>query len=371
MTIRCSHLAAMALALAASPAAGAPSPLGNQPLQRRTATLKALPADFGAFLAADLRKEHSRLVTAAMRRNASMNAGRYDWAKRRVSELQTRLAPWLKATDKALWDLLPSQEMPRDFFVHRTGAGCPACAAPVVYNAWKVDIWKSPWTVSCPSCRTVFPSNDFASYYRSSLDAMGRFRPGAGDPRFLEPRAGAEARWADDGTGVHQGDQRWFFAARCAFVIWQEALRATAELAELYTLTDDPAAAHAAGVLLARTADLYPEMDYTPHARDWDMEASTGGSGLGRIQGCIWECFTVTDLATAYDHVFDALLEDTALAAFVAAQPGTPDRGAVSTPRDVAAMIQRRLIMEGIRGVLDGRVRGNPGMHQTAMAAAA
>ena len=257
MTIRCSHVAAMALALAASPAAGAPSPLGNQPLQRRTAPLTPLPADFDAFLSADLRKEHSRLVTAAMRQNAVRNAGRYDWAKARVNELQGRLAPWLKATDKALWDLLPSQEMPRDFFVHRTGAGCPACAAPIVYNGWRVDVWKSPWSVACPSCRTVFPSNDFSSYYRSSLDATGRFRLGAGDPRFLQPRAGTEARWADDGTGVHQGDQRWFFAARCAFVIWQQALRATAELAELYTLTDDPAVAHAAGVLLARTVRIW------------------------------------------------------------------------------------------------------------------
>jgi len=122
--------------------------------------------------------------------------------------------------------------------------------------------------------------------------------------------AGAPASWADDGSGALVDGKRWFFVANYAFRLWEQMLDVLEKMAVVYTLTEDGAYAHKAGVLLDRMADLYPEMDFAPHfARG--MECSTGGSGRGRIQGKIWETWTVQKASLAYDQVYDALIIQT------------------------------------------------------------
>src|SRR5207237_4052311 len=100
-------------------------------------------------------------------------------------------APWLAMTDDALWGLVPSQELPRSihvFNVYGTNkiALCPRCKEGIIpfgNYPWLTDVFKRPWKIECPSCREVYPKNDFGAYYRSALGEHGFFRRGKGDAR--------------------------------------------------------------------------------------------------------------------------------------------------------------------------------------------
>ncbi len=319
-------------------------------------------------------KTGSVIVTSEMRANAVRNCERHEWAATHRDNLIAQVKPWLDMSDEELWNLLPSQDMPRDASVNR-GEGCPNCGMEhyeANYNPsrWRWDFADKPWKVRCANCDEWFPKNDFQAYYESALDEQGKFRQGAGDPQFLEPEEGAPAEWTDDGTGAKVGENKWFFGAYYAFRIWQHMLDTTERFAILYTLTEDPIYAHKAGVLLDRMADLYPEIDYRPHY-SLGMEASTGGSGEGRVQGCIWETWTAQKLSLAYDYTYDALLEDEELVEFSQAMSVRYGTGDKSSAQTIANHMEEHLLREFIIGVLDKRIWGNEGMHQYSMAAAA
>jgi hypothetical protein len=319
-------------------------------------------------------KTSSRLVTRAQRRQAVANCQRYPWAAQMRDQATAEARPWLEMSDERLWKLLTSQGMPRDTLVNFHGQGCPRCGPEQRHAArpvWRVQVLERPWQVQCGHCQQWFPSNDFAAYYASALDDAHRFQLGRGDRRFLQPRPeGGNPLWIDDGLGVRVGDQQWFFAAFYAAQIWLAASQAVENLAVAYTLTDDPAYAHKAGVLLDRMADLYPDMDYAPwHALG--MEASTGGSGKGRVAGRIAECYLAHRVSRAYDLAFDALREDAELAAFSARMAVENGAGGKGSVREIVDHIENNLIKQFIRGVLEEKIAGNEGMTQHAMAAAA
>ncbi len=319
-------------------------------------------------------KSGSVFITKELRENAISNVERYEWAAAYRDSIVARVQPWMERSDEELWRMLPSQDMPRDAAVNRTGDGCPNCGqehynAPYNPSRWHVDFTR-PWQVRCGQCNQWFPSNDFAAYYESALDDQGKFRQGAGDPRFLQPVGGGNPQWIDDGTGVNIDGKKWFFAAFYAFNVWQTLIDTAECMGIAYTLTGDPAYAHKAGVLLDRMADIYPEMDYPPHYA-LGMECSTGGSGRGRVQGKIWEAFTAQKLSLAYDHVYDALIADQELAAFSARMSEQYATGDKSSPEAVARHIEDHLLREFIEGIRDRSIQGNPGSHQYAMAAAA
>jgi hypothetical protein len=122
--------------------------------------------------------------------------------------------------------------------------------------------------------------------------------------------------------------------------------------------------------MLARLADLYPKMDFYP-LHQLSFAHSHGGTGRGRVEGCIWECFNGVSWALAYDWIFDALITDEPLARFVGEKHRHEKRHPIHSPRELAMHIERNLIEEIITGVKDGRLRGNQGMHQSAIIAAA
>ena len=319
-------------------------------------------------------KTGSVIVTAQMRENAVRNVERYEWAKQRRDAVVSRVQRWMEMSDEELWRMLPSQEMPRDSSVNR-GEGCPNCGmdhykAPYNPARWHWDFDEHPWQAQCRNCGQWFPSNDFKAYYESALDEHGKFHLGAGNPQYLKPLEGGNPEWVDDGTGVKIGEAKWFFGAHYAFRVWHALIDAADDLATAYTLTNDARYAHKAAVILDRMADLYPEMDYNPHYR-LGMEASTGGSGKGRVQGCIWETFTAQKLSSAYDLVYDAMLGDAELVAFsqtMAAQYGTGEKSSATA---IAEHIERHMLREFVIGLKDGRLAGNAGMDQHAMALAA
>lgn len=325
-------------------------------------------------------KEASSLVTATMRGNAIRNAERYDWAQAQRANIVRQAEKWLDKSDRELWGAVPSPDFPRNSSANRDGIGCPNCGKEqfTQRDYWGLDMDKRPWKIWCNNCHEVFPTNDFGAYYKSALDEHGVYHQGAGDKTLLyneehpDPEDPLHMYGVDDGLGFTNADgQQWTFIALYGYHRWIDCIRGAKALAEAYTLTDDMRYAHKCGILLARIADFYPEIDYNPQVHRRGFCISCGGSGKGRIQGTIWECFTATDLATAYDTVYDALKDDAELAASL---NGLRAERGLEPTGDIAAVckhIETDLLMEFGKSVYDGRIHGNPGMHQLAMVATA
>jgi hypothetical protein len=331
-------------------------------------------------------KQASLTVTAGARANAVRNAARFPWAAAERDAAVRSAAPWLVLSDEALWALVPGQELPRSIHVYKVygtnqTALCPNCKSGIIPSGnypWLTDVFRRPWKIECPNCHEVYPKNDFGAYYCSALDARGIFRRGKGDARLLfnaehpDPKDPLHTFAVDDGYGWQEpGGQRWdFIAVYTQWGLWREITRGIGALARAYTLTDEPKYAHKCGVLLARLADVYPEMDWHP-LYEAGFSHSDGGSGVGRVEGRIWECGNGRSWALAYDHIFDGIKEDAALARFAGEQHRREGLTPVTSPVLLAAHIERGLIEEIVAGVKDGRLRGNQGMHQSAIIAAA
>lgn len=339
-------------------------------------------------------KRASITVTAEMRTNAKTNAERYEWAQKQRDNLKTKLKNYLEASDEFLWNLLPSQSVRRSHYSNikhvasTSGEERPWNPADVVpadvgppgsgekhfsvpheaSGGWgtvfryHIDPFEHPWKLQCRGSGEWYPKNDFAAFYASALDENGNFDPSRGDRAFLKSEGppGTE-EWVDDGTGCVIGEHEFLFVAHYAFRIWQQCIDVVRDLAELYTLTGDPLPAHKAGVLLARMAELYPEIKY--RTRPFSPERPYSGGAMDSI----WETWTAERLSLAYDRIFDALVEDQELANFVSRE--TDDPGLA--PRQVAGMIEDDLLREFLRRIREYEIFGNAGMHQTAMAATA
>jgi hypothetical protein len=338
----------------------------------------------------------SRTVDSEMRRIAQTNVARYTWAQDRVTNLRERLVDYLSAEDRFLWEMLPAQNMPRilyaaietppaannyldDPFLWPKTPIRPVREAPPGSEAlhfeeppavsrgfgrkwhFHIDPFNHPWQVQSRGSGRWYPSNDLNAYYRSGLDGAGVFQRHLADPLFLEPATAGGT--IDDGTGHLEDGTRHVFAAHYAFRVWQEATHAIRDLAELYSLTGDPEAAHKAGILLLRAAEVYPQMFYSGDPRN-PTALRTGG-----VQDYIWENWTVEYLSLAYDQVFDALVENLALGRFLASQHGFEQQQ--YTPRQVAGFIEDRLLRDFAQRLQERRIIGNPGMPQLAMTAVA
>ena len=123
------------------------------------------------------------LINEESRRNILNNIGKFSWA-REIADNAVKEAD--KICDEGfeyLWSLMTSQELPRSAYF-RNLCGCLNCGE--LTSHYTKDHKNSPWKCVCPKCGCVFPTNDFASYYESSLDESGRFVPGKGDKRFLK-----------------------------------------------------------------------------------------------------------------------------------------------------------------------------------------
>ncbi|KYH41530.1 MAG: heparinase [Candidatus Bathyarchaeota archaeon B26-2] len=330
-------------------------------------------------------KKCSRTVTAAMRATAVANAKRFEWAKRERDAIVKRAAPILKMSDKHLWELVPSQELPRTVHVqllrgNNRVSSCPNCGPILKYGnyPWICNVESMPWKIKCPNCHEVYPKNDFGAYYRSALDRHGFFRRGAGDPRLLfnvehpDPDDPLHKAWVDDGYGYNDPQTgRWdFIAYYVQWGLWPYIRNLVTNAAEAYCVTDDPRYAHKAGVLLSRIADVYPDMDWAPLNR-LGFSHSDGGSGAGRIEGQIWETRNAFAYSLAYDRIYDAISRDYSLSKFLDKQARKHDLPSLPSPAAVCRHIEEDLLLEFYKSARDGRIRGNEGMCQAAMIATA
>jgi hypothetical protein len=333
-------------------------------------------------------KIKSRFVTSGMRKNAIHNVSSFDWARDRQAEVIEAAALWLDRSDNELWKMVTAQELPRTVYTNAgllyggVAAHCANCGgdAPKKHGRsfWAVDESKL-WKTTCLNCGEVYPKNDFGAFYETALDSHGMFRRKLGNRSLLfnadHPESDDPLRnvHVDDGYGMvdEHGNSHHPIAYYNFERVWRQQVQAGVQrLAEAFTLTDDKRYAHKAAVLLDRIADVYPEMDYLPLSK-LGFQHSHGGSGEGRIEGCIWETVIVQHLAESYDAIFDGIAEDEELVTFCSSKALEFDLGDKSNSQAICAHIHEDFLIEALASVKDGRIRGNTGMTHCSLAAAA
>ncbi|MBI3948472.1 MAG: heparinase II/III family protein [Armatimonadetes bacterium] len=307
-------------------------------------------------------KEHSRFVTAQMRGNALENAKRFEWAAAQQSAAIAGARTWLAKSDDELWEMITTQELPRDIHTNKE-IGCPRCGDGIVpfgNYPWQVG---GEWELKCPNCGEVYPKNDFRAYYRSALDEHGCFRRARGDARLLvnaehpDPGDPLHKLYVDDGYGLHdeKGNRHRFIAYYNSWVQWARIRGALSSLSVAYTLTSDRRYAHKAAVLLDRIADVYPDMDLAPFQK-LGFEHS---GRQGRIQGSLWENDMVWAVAQAYDAIYEGIQGDEELARFCSAKARQYALGDKSSTRAICRHIEDHLLVSMLGSYKDGRIDGN------------
>ncbi|MCD6362287.1 MAG: heparinase II/III family protein, partial [Armatimonadetes bacterium] len=299
---------------------------------------------------------------------ATLHAG---WTDENRARAREKWARYLQLSDEELWALLPAPQIYRSMGVNKT-EGCPNCGQEA-YKAgglwpFKCDIFAAPWKVRCPSCGEVFPKNDFAAFYASGLDERGYFDPERADRSLLfntehpDPNDPLHMYAVDDGTGWvdAEGHRFWFIARYCGF-LWIQVTRDVQAMAADYQRSGEPALAHAAALLLARKADLEPDLNFT------EQGVHPGTYKLGGDKGkAIWACGPYSEAArmrallAAYDDLWEPIGEDTALVEFLTrkcADIGHPEWAGSADA--VRRHIERELIAEGARDVIRTRAEGS------------
>jgi hypothetical protein len=184
-----------------------------------------------------------------------------------------------------------------------------------------LDALRYRWKVQCPHCGKLFPTNDFAAFYRSGLDERGVFDPKRADRSLLfnaehpDPNDPLHKFGVDDGEGYVDGDKRWrFIGAYLIYGQWKQlVLGGIKNLAAAYLVTGDKVYARKAGILLDRVADLYPQFDFRTQAVVYERHLGSNG------YVSIWHdaCKETRLLALAYDAIFEAIRNDDELLAFL------------------------------------------------------
>jgi oligo-alginate lyase len=312
-------------------------------------------------------KQCSRMVTAEMRANALANVEKYDWAANAQKGAIAAAEGYLQLSDDELWEMIPSQELPRDIHTNKED-GCPKCANGIFKYGnypWKVA---GAWKLQCPNCGEVFPKNDFWAFYKSALDKHGFFHRELGDQKLLfnadhpDPKDPLHKLYVDDGYGMldENGNKHRMIAYYNSWIHWSHIRKVLGAFVQAYVLTSDPQYAHKAAVMLDRLADVYPDMNFLPLSQQ-GFEHSHGGSRQGRILGCIWEAGMANSLASAYDKIFDGLKDNAELVKFCSEKSKQHDLGDKNSIEAICQHIEDHLLMEILISCKDGRIAPNTG----------
>ena len=222
---------------------------------------------------------------------------------------ETTLAWWADQTDATLWRQFPYPEFPQAHFVNVT-QGCPNCGTAIFrhggFYPWKRIHLPLDFRSVCPSCASVYPSNDFlANDFTSGPnpdDGFGYFDPN-GHPYLF--------------TATYHRDQLMRFEA---------GMRALT--GALRTRSFDPHLARKLAILLVRYAvdALYvaavPQFRYGPSLgveepwnwgqTDWAEEpnpiAALAAKGMRRYSIDI--PYVSDTLALAYDTIWPLIRDD-------------------------------------------------------------
>ena len=359
-------------------------------------------------------KSRASYMTAEKAETARENVKKYDWARKEVYEKYISSAD--KYADKIdeIYDMIPSEGIPRGNVVGAEGDPdmfvCRYCGANLSLTGghypWHHDPLKHPWKIQCPECKRLFPSNDFAGFYKLGLNEYGEFDVNLAHKRnaelvaegkdgflknILYPEKGED--WGvDDGFGYLPNDENgnprvyengvrerhtyiaeyvhsglWYYPVKNGRALISDAVDSCAWA---YFYTGEKKYGRCAAILLDRIADFYPYYDLLPYARNfWN---SHGGGYRGKILGCIWETFAIAELfAIDYDLVFD-MYDDEFVADYIRNKSRKIKmRHAKETPSQIRTNIEDGLLRTIFEGLCDCSIAGNFGFPQAANAAAA
>ncbi len=297
-------------------------------------------------------KNHSVHFGESARRAVRDNAARHTEAADVVREAVEAARPWREMTLDQVRDLMFAETLPRAWQVWSDGH-CPACGRSVPMYTWVADALETPWKLRCPHCGELFPKNDFHAFYRSGLDARGRFDPARADRALLfhtghpDPSDPLHGFGVDDGHGFSDDGHTWYFiAAYLIFGQWKQAVLGGARaLSDAYFATGDPAYARRAGVLLDRVADLLAGFSFLKQGVMYDVAPYVDGF----VSYAVDHCQEMKELTDAYDRAFDGMKDDAEFVAFLArkaAETGSPVPKA--TFADIQVHIERDLLELGV-----------------------
>ena len=320
--------------------------------------------------------------------NLRNNCDKYEWAGKQRNQVIERAKSWLAKSDEELWTMVPGQDLPRTIDVtfdrlipDSKFLGCMICGDKIIEYGnfpYEPDCENKPWKLTCPSCKSVFPTNDFGKYYKSAIDEHGLFNPDKGDRSLLfnadhpDPDDPLHKFGVDDGFGyIDQNGRAHRYIGYYTWKYWTHLNDGLEALADGFIYTGDRHYAHKAAILLDRIADVYPEMDWKPYAdRGWYH--SDGGSMLGKIGGSIWETGVAQQLADSYDKILSGTTGDTELYAFLQLQAEKYKLPGVKGSReDFIKNVDHGILHTALEAVLSRQIRGNQGMHQMTVATCA
>ncbi|MFA6944470.1 MAG: heparinase II/III family protein [Pedobacter sp.] len=315
------------------------------------------------------------------------NCLKYDWAKDQKNSAIKNASIFAGKSDEDLWSLVPGQNTPRciDVTLDRIAKGpkvlgCLKCGLDVLKFGnypYEPEFEDKPWKLTCPSCKSIFPTNDFGKFYASAIDEHGQFDASKGDKSLLfntahpDPSDPLHKYGVDDGYGfIDQNGRAHRFIGYFVWKKWDYISKGLADLAEAYLYTGDKMYARKAAIILDRIADVYPEMDWKPYA-DKGWYHSDGGRNMGKIHGSIWETGIITSFADSYDKIISGTVDNSELYSFLKKQSEKYQIGAKGTRTLLLQNIDDGLLRTAYKAVLSTHIRGNQGMHQLTLATCA
>lgn len=326
-------------------------------------------------------KTRATYYTPAKVAAARQNVQQYDWATALKTSVMAKADEYVALGFEGIWNLVPTQAIPRSYNTNQlTGNFSPVSGDLKAYGnyPWKADPLNDPWKIVDPASGYKFPTNDFAAYYRSGLDAHGNFNPSLADRSLLVntlyPEKGPT--WGvDDGYGWVDPatNKRYTFVAYYAhWFAWYSSgvvNNAMSVLQNAYVYTGDEKYARAGAVLLDRIADVYPAMDTAQFDRNIYVN-SHGGTGDGKAVGSIWETGLVKTFISAYDAFFQTY-DDPGVIAFLTSKGAQFDLPLKASGSQIRRNIEDGILRQIMPGMYWDQIRGNNGFHQSTLAMAA
>ncbi len=304
-------------------------------------------------------------------------------------------------------------------------------------GGYSVNVYSQKWKIQCKECKRIFPSNDFGLLYDRGIDEYGLYdreraiaknaeavangekdalkndlypelwtagnalynkdplgdyitwngEQGADLGTVIDPSTGEEIiggrMWAvDDGVGYMPGrkyangcDERHGYIAYYVHKLWDEVNYQIRWFDRGYIFTGDERYGRAGAILMDRLSDLYP----TFSQKQWDNMylVSHGGSGFGKIFGCINDCEYVTTWAQDADAFYPIIMaDDPQVISFLSKKQQqfgfkSLTGNTKTSGEKIWANIENGLLREIFRSVQNGNICGNYGQAQKALAAVA
>ena len=322
----------------------------------------------------------SNYYTAEKRQAVQDNVKMYKWARDERDASIRRAQKYIDLSYEELWSMITTQALPRSYDVNEElGSVIGGQKGPRDdRSSYEIDPVAKPWKVKDKSNGMMFPTNDFASYYRSGLDDKGGFDPKRADRKYLVntlyPDKGT-AFGVDDGSGyVDEKGNKYTFIAFYNHWVWSQWLTdALRSLREAYLYTGNEKYAFSGLILLDRVADVYPDMDVSVYRWEDGFKNAHGGTGQGKVLGSIAEVTLTEQLLLSYDAFLPVLQKKTApYLSFLqkkAARYSLPS--SKGTADSIKQNFENRIIRQIVPAVKKAQISGNFGSHQNVIALAA